>query len=52
MDLGNVSATGVVPAQGCLGNSLACNPTAPGPGRYSTSFADNIVRVGLNYKQP
>jgi outer membrane immunogenic protein len=51
MDLGNVTATGAVPAQGCLGNNLACNPTAAGgTARYTAGLTDNIVRVGLNYQ--
>jgi outer membrane immunogenic protein len=51
MDLGDVTVTGVVPAQGCLGNNLACNPTGAGSGTYATGrFTDNILRVGLNYR--
>jgi outer membrane immunogenic protein len=50
MDFGNVTATGTVPAQGCLGNALACNPTSAGSSRFNTEFTDSIVRVGLNYR--
>jgi outer membrane immunogenic protein len=51
MDLGSVTVTGAVPAQGCLGNNLACNPTGAGSGTYATGrFTDNILRVGLNYR--
>jgi outer membrane immunogenic protein len=50
MNLGDATATGGVPAQGCLGNSLACNGTSPGTAKYTTKFTDNIVRAGINYK--
>ena len=50
MDFGNVTASGTVPAQGCLGNALACNSTSAGSSRYNTEFTDSTVRVGLNYK--
>jgi outer membrane immunogenic protein len=51
MDLGSVTVTGAVPAQGCLGNNLACNPTSAGMGTYATGrFTDSILRVGLNYR--
>ena len=51
MDLGSVTVTGAVPAQGCLGNNLACNPTSAGSGTYAAGrFTDNILRVGWNYR--
>jgi outer membrane immunogenic protein len=50
MDLGDTTATGGVPAQGCLGNNLACNPTSAGTAKYTTKFTDNILRAGINYK--
>jgi outer membrane immunogenic protein len=51
MDLGSVTVTGAVPAQGCLGNNLACNSTSAGMGTYATGrFTDSILRAGLNYR--
>jgi outer membrane immunogenic protein len=51
MDLGSVTVAGVVPAQGCLGNNLACNGTSAGTGTYTAGrFTDSILRVGLNYR--
>jgi outer membrane immunogenic protein len=51
VDLGSVTVTGAVPAQGCLGNALACNPTSAGTTTYAVGrITDNVVRFGINYK--
>jgi outer membrane immunogenic protein len=48
-DLGHVSAATVIPP-GCVGTPAACIPTAGGSGSITARFADNIVRIGLNYR--